>query len=154
MRKTQRRRRLEKRAAQRSSTLADWTKAREIVTKLLASVLERHNPMLEITFRTDELTAREMHLAYAIGTNSDPLIQIELILLRAEPHELTADQLTKALWQEPASHVSALANAALVAATAATKAAMERAFPASTAPKQEREADSVFDEALADGLEM
>lgn len=112
--------------------------------------------MLEITFRTDELSAREMHLAYGIGTNSDPMIQIEFILLRAVPHTRAPDELTRALWQQPASHVSVLANAALLAATEATKAAMDRAFGAVVAPAgpKEQEDDDVFDRAAADGLEM
>src|ERR1041385_5234423 len=139
MRKTQRRLRVERYQQRRE---AKWNKM------FMAQVNQRNtNPMLEITFRTDELTAREMHLAYGLGTSSDPLIQIEFILLRAAPHTLEPDELTRALWQQPASHVGMLANKALLAATEATKVAMERAFgviATSATPQQEEQVKDVF----------
>lgn len=120
--------------------------------------------MLNITFRTVELSAREMQIAVNLDRNGyDPLSQIEFICLRADPNTPNLSDLAKSLWLLPASEVSATYDAAFDAGIGPTLASMKKlqeqaqrvaAELSDRALKTQTDGDSIFDEAADEGLSM
>jgi hypothetical protein len=156
MRKTQRRLRVERYQQRRE---AKWNKM------FMAQVNQGNtNPMLEITFRTDELTAIETFRAATAEQTHDMFSMISFIMERAI---LPADQdslneVAKMLWSQPVSQICSLFHDACFASAGATKAALEQVRAEVEAKNkrfgapadQQTDTDSIFDEAADEGLEM
>ena len=111
--------------------------------------------MLEITFRTDELTVYEAHTAATIeqdlGAPNAFVLMVDFITRRSvlppEPGSAAMSALNTSLIMQPVSHVYRLFHDACMAARSETAAALQRV-------KQEIAQEVILDEAAGDGLEM
>lgn len=102
--------------------------------------------MLEIQFRKDELSAREMQLTINLADTAVALPSIiEFIMLRATTQIDAAD-----LWHLPVSTLYRVFRRAEACAEAATKVAVHE-YQREFAPADD---DDVLDKAANEGLEM